>query len=262
MATTHRQFFIRMAILGLVVAALLSTATRPASASQSGVDVNGANSLANMCGWMGGTSQMDVGRTNASGIYGIKVTCIGGGLDGLVCLFGTGGTMHCYFKWLRPDLVDIFGRPAENQIRPADTAEDATPPPDGASEGMPIIETASGAEGEPLEPSAEETVDTGGASEEPVLDPAPADGESVEPGVAEPMADDGHVVTAEAATDPVTDTGMVDEVFEPVVAEESGGPVLDETAVYDDVPRLEAAEVVDASEGQFYDESEEDEAEG
>lgn len=230
MATTSRQTFFRTAILTVVAAFLIAMSAQPASANQSGVDVNAANSMRNLCGWMGGTGDMDVERYT-DGIRSITVRCKGGGLDGLGCFYGPlgplcwwsfgsqangGGTnqplVHDTAVEIEPidtDLAEVpvietAGVPVDQTGDPEPLAEPAAVEPTGEADGSATGDVPADDAGHEQDEASEPVVTADPATVDPTIDQAPAD----------------HAATGDATADPITDSTIVDAeiVSEPVDA--------------------------------------------
>lgn len=252
MARLHTLHLVRLSILITAVALMIGSAVRPAMANQHGVDVNAANSFANLCGWMGGAGDQTPNRY-PDGIRSITVKCKGGGLNGLTCNYSRYGLM-CWWP-----MASIGNGQADEVLPTFETVGEIAPVAADLPELAPEIELIDDVE--PSFPPADEPVADGTDLDEPVVDPAPTIDESVDPGVADPVVENGQDVGSDAGNDPYAeptdeDLPTFDETVEPVTdGEIVAEPVAEEAVIVEEVAVAapsggEYAEIVDVEEKQ------------
>lgn len=232
MARARGQAFFRTAMLLVVAAVRIAASAQPAGASQSGVDVNAANSMRNLCGWMGGAGDMDVNRV-AAGIRSITVRCRGGGLNGLSCIYSPDGLI-CWWPMANQ------GPDGPSEQHPtfdshADIAPFDADLPELTTELEPIRDTTQ------VDPQPAATFTDAVDPDAPAVDSEPTTDESVDPVVADPVVDVGQGAGSDIVDDPSAEPASpglptIDQTGNPVTGGETvADPVVVEPVIVEDV---------------------------
>ena len=182
------QYLRRTAFVALFLALLAATTVQRANANQVGDMSDTALKQAAWCEALGGVATIDTTRTPADGLTGVSMTCVGGLLDGLFCLNSFSGPI-CFFAFPAPpeEIVDV--QPTEGIV----------------VEEQPVT----------TPPTADETLESGEVTDEPVREPVVAEptepAEDPQEPVQEPVVDDTKVVEEVQPTEGIEQDGAVEQ---------------------------------------------------